>query len=105
MVKSQKELCLFLTAVNVFVGTATLTELISFFFPAALSTWQRRDLKFLPKISLFNLGKSGWPLNRIVVGWTAWTACGLVIFSFPIAWSVTAGSMSESRKLAATTLD
>lgn len=78
-----------------------LTELISFSFPAALLMWQRRDPKFLPKKSPFNLGKFGWLVNAIVVGWTA---LALIIFSFPVARPVTAGSMSKFRKLTAIAL-
>ena len=80
-------------AFNVFVGTAMLTELISFAFPAALLMWRRRDPKYLPKKSPFNLGKFGWLVNSIVIGWTVFA---LVIFSFPVAQPVTPGSMSKS---------
>ena len=80
-------------AFNVFVGTAMLTELISFAFPAALLMWRRRDPKYLPKRSPFNLGKFGWLVNAIVIGWAVFA---LVIFSFPIAQPITPGSMSKS---------
>ena len=70
-----------------------LTELISFAFPAALLMWRRRDPKYLPKKSPFNLGKCGWLVNTIVIGWTVFA---LVIFSFPIAQPVRSGSMSKS---------
>ena len=69
-----------------------LTELISFAFPAALLMWRRRDPKYLPKKSPFNLGKFGWLVNTIVIGWTVFA---LVIFSFPIAQPVRPGSMSK----------
>ena len=69
-----------------------LTELISFAFPAALLMWRRRDAKYLPEKSPFNLGKFGWLVNTIVIGWTVFA---LVIFSFPIARPVTPGSMSK----------
>lgn len=78
-----------------------LTELISFSFPAALLMWQRRDPKFLPRKSPFNLGKFGWLVDAIVVGWTVFA---LIIFSFPVALPVRAGSMSKFRRLAATAL-
>lgn len=70
-----------------------LTELISFTFPAALLMWQRRDPKYLPKKSPFNLGRFGWLVNTLVVGWTVFA---LVMFSFPVAQPVRPGSMSES---------
>lgn len=79
-------------AFNVFIGTAMLTELISFTFPAALLMYQGRDPKYLPRKSPFNLGKFGWLVNALVVGWTAFA---LVIFSFPVSRPVTAGSMSK----------
>ena len=48
----------FSEAFNVFIGTTMLTEFISFTFPAALLMWRRRDPKYLPKKSPFNLGYS-----------------------------------------------
>lgn len=92
---SPKVLCSFSEAFNVFIGTAMLTELISFTFPAALLMWRGRDPKYLPKKSHFNLGKFGWLVNTLVVGWTVFA---LVIFSFPIAQPVKPGSMSKSMK-------
>ena len=85
-------MCLLLTAFNVFIGTAMLTELISFSFPAALLMWRRRDPKYLPRHSALNLGRFGWVANALVVGWTAFA---LVIWSFPVTRPVTAGSFSK----------
>lgn len=59
----------FSEAFNVFIGTTMLTEFISSTFPAALLMWRRRDPKYLPKKSPFNLGY-GWLVNTLVVGWT-----------------------------------
>lgn len=82
------------SAFNVFIGTAMLTELISFAFPAALLMWRRRDLKYLPRKGPFKLGKFGWLVNSLVVGWAAFA---LVIFSLPVTRHVTPGSMSKSQ--------
>ncbi|KAI4118542.1 MAG: hypothetical protein LQ345_001427 [Seirophora villosa] len=69
-----------------------LTELISFAFPAVLLMWRGRHHKYLPRRkSPFNLGKFGWLVNAIVVGWTLFA---LVVFSLPIARPVTPGSMN-----------
>ncbi|CAF9927739.1 MAG: hypothetical protein HETSPECPRED_006665 [Heterodermia speciosa] len=76
---------------NVFIGTAMLTELISFSFPAALLMWQGRNQRYLPTKSPFNLGKFGWLVNALVVGWTLFA---LVIFSFPVEKPVTPSSMN-----------
>ncbi|KAL8768825.1 MAG: hypothetical protein Q9209_005006, partial [Squamulea sp. 1 TL-2023] len=78
------------SAFNVSIGTAILTELISFSFPAALMMWQGRNQKFLPANSPFNLGRFGWLVNSLVV---AWTAFALIVFSFPVTLPVSAGSM------------
>lgn len=72
-----------------------LPELISFTFPAALLMWRRRDPRYLPEKSPFNLGRFGWLVNTLVIGWAVFT---LVIFSFPTAEPVRPGSMSESMK-------
>ena len=69
-----------------------LTELVSFSFPAALLMWQGRNQKFLPTKSPFNLGKFGWLVNGLVIGWTL---LALVIFSFPVEEPVTPGSLSK----------
>ena len=68
-----------------------LTELISFSFPAALLLWRRRDHKYLPTNSPFHLGKFGWLVNAIVVGWTAFA---VVVFSLPVVRPASAASMS-----------
>ena len=69
-----------------------LTELISFSFPAALLMWQGRNQKYLPTKSPFNLGKFGWLVNALVIGWTL---LALVVFSFPVEKPVTPGSLSK----------
>ena len=69
-----------------------VTELISFAFPAALLMYRSRDPKYLPKGSRFNLGKFGWLVNAMVVGWAVFL---IVIFSFPVQEPVTPGSMSK----------
>lgn len=69
-----------------------VTELISFSFPAALLMWQHRNPRYLPKRSPFNMGKPGWLANALVVLWTAFL---MVIFSMPVQYPVTAGSMSK----------
>ena len=92
LINKGRELTWLAKAFNVFIGTAALTELISFSFPAALLMWQRRDPKYLPAKSPFNLGKFGWLVNATVL---AWTAFALVIFSFPVTLPVAAGSMSK----------
>ena len=68
-----------------------LTELMSFSFPTALLMWRRRNQKYLPTKSPFNLGKFGWLVNGLVV---AWTAFALVIFTLPVTMPVKSGSMS-----------
>ena len=83
-------------AFTVFIGTAMVTELISFAFPAALLMWRGRASAYLPKNSLFNLGKAGWLVNSLVVGWTF---VALVIFSMPVVQPVTAETMSKSWSL------
>lgn len=79
-------------AFNVLVGTAMITELMSFSFPAALLMWRHRSPNYLPKKSYFNLGKSGWVINAIVVGWTL---AATVIYCIPLQKPVTAGNMSK----------
>ena len=69
-----------------------ITELISFAFPASLLMYRSRDPKYLPKETRFNLGKFGWLVNAMVVGWAALL---IVIFSFPVQKPVTPGSMSK----------
>lgn len=71
-----------------------LTELVSFSFPAALLLWQGRDQKYLPTESSFYLGKFGWMVNAVVVGWTAFA---LIIFSLPVVRPASGGSMSIYR--------
>ena len=68
-----------------------LTELISFSFPTALLTWRRRNQRYLPTNSAFNLGKFGWLVNGLVV---AWTAFALVIFTLPVTMPAKPGTMS-----------
>ncbi|KAL6716627.1 polyamine transporter tpo5 [Lecanora helva] len=81
------------SAFNVFISTAMITELISFAFPAALLMYRSRHQRYLPKGSPFNLGKFGWLINAMVVGWAAFL---IIIFSFPVQMPATPGSMSES---------
>ena len=69
-----------------------ITELISCALPAALLMHRSRDPKYLPKRTRFNLGKFGWLVNAVVVGWAALL---IVIFSFPVQKPVTPGSMSK----------
>ena len=82
-------------AFTVFVGTAVVTELISFAFPAALLMWRARAPKYLPKKSIFNLGKMGWLVNFLVV---VWMVVATVVFSMPVTQPVTTGTMSKSAK-------
>ena len=63
-----------------------LTELFSFSFPAALLSWRRRDSKYLPINSPFNMGRIGWLVNALVVGRTAFVQ------------PVSAGSMSKCNR-------
>ena len=79
-------------AFNTIVSTGEVVEQISFAFPAALLLWQRRDARFLPQHSRYNMGTAGWIVNSIVV---AWTCLVLVIYSFPTVKPVTAHNMSE----------
>ena len=79
-------------AFNVFVGTAMITELVSFSFPAALLMARRRTPEYLPKHSHFNLGKSGWLVNSVVVGWTIFAT---IVYCIPLTRPVTSGNMSK----------
>lgn len=80
------------SAFNTIVSTGEVVEQISFAFPAALLLWQRRDARFLPQSSRYNLGTAGWLVNSVVV---AWTCLVLVIYSLPTVKPVTAHNMSE----------
>lgn len=80
------------SAFNTIVSTGEVVEQVSFAFPAALLLWQRRDARFLPQNSRYNMGTAGWLVNSIVV---AWTCLVLVIYSFPTVKPVTAHNMSE----------
>ncbi|KAL9122703.1 MAG: hypothetical protein Q9187_000741 [Circinaria calcarea] len=81
-----------LLAFNTIVGSGLLVEQVSFAFPAALLMWQRRAPQFLPRKGRYNLGKAGWLVNSIVIGWTCLV---LVFYSFPTVKPVTAGNMSK----------
>ena len=80
------------SAFNTIVSTGEVVEQISFAFPAALLLWQRRDARFLPQNSRYNMGTAGWLVNSVVV---AWTCLVLVIYSLPTVKPVTAHNMSE----------
>ena len=79
-------------AFNTIVGTALLMEQISFAFPAALLMYQRRNERYLPQKSRYNLGSAGWVVNSVVV---CWTCLVLVMYSFPTMQPVTPRNMSE----------
>ena len=80
------------TAFNAIVGPGMILEQISFAIPTALLMWQLRDPRFLPTKGLFKLGKMGWLMNIVTVGW----ACiELIFYDLPAERPVTGGNMSR----------
>ena len=80
------------TAFNAIIAPGLILEQISFAFPSALLIWQRRKSCYLPKSGPFKLGKFGWVVNSISVGWALME---LGFYSLPPLLPVTAGNMSK----------
>jgi choline transport protein len=88
--------CIYLgssTAFSAIIGTGLVLQQITFAIPAILLMYRRRTPQYLPSSGRFNLGKFGWAVNSITVGWSAFQ---LVLYNLPLALPVDGVTMSVS---------